>query len=66
MIMLETTMISRLILRIIIMIIVLGITSIINYIYCRNTNKKFTIGQFILIFSIILLCSLPMYFIYVM
>ena len=58
--------ISGIILRIIFTMIALVITGFINYLYCEKTNKEFTFAKFVLIFSVILLCSLPMYFTYVM
>ncbi len=58
--------ISGIILRIIFTMIALVITGFINYLYCEKTNKEFTFVKFVLIFSVILLCSLPMYFTYVM
>ena len=59
-------MISNVILRIIFTIIAFVVTVLINYMYCKKTNKEITFAKFVLIFSVILLCSLPMYFIYVM
>ena len=58
--------ISGIILRIIFTMIALVITGFINYLYCEKTNKEFTFAKFVLIFLVILLCSLPMYFTYVM
>ena len=58
--------ILNVILRIIFTVIALVITGFINYMYCKKTNKEFTFARFVVIFSVILLCSLPMYFIYVM
>ena len=58
--------ISGIILRIIFTIIALVVTGFINYMYCKKTNKEFTFVRFVAIFSVILLCSLPMYFTYVM
>ena len=58
--------ISGIILRIIFTMIALVITGFINFLYCEKTNKEFTFAKFVLIFSVILLCSLPMYFTYVM
>ncbi len=59
-------MISNVILRIIFTIIAFVVTVLINYMYCKKTNKEITFAKFVLIFSVILLCSLPMYFTYVM
>lgn len=59
-------MISNVILRIIFTIIAFVVTVLINYMYCKKTNKEFTFAKFVLIFSVILLCSLPIYFTYVM
>lgn len=58
--------ILNIILRIIFTMIALVITGVINYMYCKKTNNEFTFAKFVLIFSVILLCSLPMYFTYVM
>ena len=58
--------ISGIILRIIFTMIALVVTGFINYMYCKKTNKEFTFVRFVAIFSVILLCSLPMYFTYVM
>ncbi len=58
--------ILSLILRVIFTIIAFVITVLINYMYCKKTNEEFTFAKFMIIFSIILLCSLPMYFTYVM
>lgn len=58
--------VGSLILRIIFTMIALAVTGVINYLYCKKTNKEFTFAKFVLIFSVILLCSLPMYFTYVM
>ena len=59
-------MISNVILRIIFTIIAFVVTVLINYMYCKKTNKEITFAKFVLIFSVILLCSLPIYFTYVM
>lgn len=59
-------MISNVILRIIFTIIAFAVTVLINYMYCKKTNKEITFAKFVLIFSVILLCSLPIYFTYVM
>lgn len=53
--------IVNIILRTVITIIAVSITGAINYIYYKKTNKKFTFAKFVCIFSIILLCSLPLY-----
>ena len=64
--MIEGKIILNIVLRIIFTIIAFVVTVLINYMYCKNTNKEFTFTKFVLIFSVILLCSLPMYFTYVM
>lgn len=58
--------ILNVILRIIFTMIALVITGFINYLYCKKTNKEFTFVKLMIIFSVILVCSLPMYFIYAM
>lgn len=58
--------ILNVILRIIFTMIALVITGFINYMYCKKTNKEFTFAKFMIIFSVILVCSLPMYFTYAM
>ena len=58
--------ILNVILRIIFTMIALVITGFINYMYCKKMNKEFTFAKFMIIFSVILVCSLPMYFTYVM
>ena len=58
--------IGSLILRVIFTIIAFAITVLMNYMYCKKTNEEFTFAKFVLIFSAILLCSLPMYFTYTM
>lgn len=58
--------VANIIIRIVVLIFVLTITAIINYIYCKQTKKEFSFGKFILVFSILLLPSFPMYFTYVM
>ena len=64
--MIEGKIILNVVLRIIFTIIAFVVTVLINYMYYKNTNKEFTFTKFVLIFSVILLCSLPMYFTYVM
>ncbi len=50
------------ILRVFVTIIAFLVTILINYMYCKETNKEFTFAKFMIIFSIILFCSLPLYF----